>query len=391
MKILTTVLINILFLSACSSPNRLEIKATPGGIYYLPAKVENVHIFVTGEALSNKPFRIVGTKNRTEILGNSFIKISGVASNISIENVKFINNVINEKESSALIEIGQAHKYTVTDISIKNSEITYTQKFNDQDVATQFFWIKVSANNVRITRCQFENKQNRLPIIHVDANYLNVVIENSAFLNVMPRKGEALEAIRIGLIDGNTNTIIRHNRFSNYHGDAETISCKADGVNISDNVFENSRSGVSVRFANSCIIKNNTFINTINPVRVAGRNNRIIGNTFKGSENSIVLMVGGKDNSPYGYTYPPVNDLSIIGNTFSENNYSLLLIRSGKDSILPDKVRYESNYSAIKSKKIKLLNRELTSNDFEFDKLKISSPPGNVTQEQTTYKVLLSK
>src|SRR5699024_9217982 len=133
----------------------------------------------------------------------------------------------------------------------------FDMSFVDEGKKTQFHWINVFGEDITIKNCIFQGKRNRLPIIHINSNFSNVIVENNLFEDVPSRSGGALEAIRVGLVDGPSNSLIINNRFINYYGDSETISVKADNCRIVNNEFTDCRSGINIRYANNCIISKN--------------------------------------------------------------------------------------------------------------------------------------
>lgn len=344
-----------------SNTKELNIIAEPGKTYYLPGDVANVRVVVTGKGSVDKPFVISGLKNKSKFLGRSNIYCK--ASNVILQDINFVNNNISYKGNEALIKIGDK-KLNVSNVTIKNCKITYTNKFIDKDKETQFFWIRITAENTIIDNCTFEGKQNRLPIIHIDANRKGNVIKNSTFKNVNSRKGEALEAIRVGLADGASNCKIVNNKFINYHGDSETISCKADGILIESNMFTDSRSGVSLRWADNCIINNNRFLNTINPVRISGSGHLIRGNHFEGKyTRNISLMKGVKLKANEVKLYKPVKNIKIEKNTFNAP-LEFRVLEVGEASVWPEDVILENNYLKIDGKVTKMKDLTIKSKFF---------------------------
>ena len=221
------------FFSIVCFGREIKITAESGKSYILPDRLVDTRIIIVGIVDKNSPFILSGN-GKTQLLGNSSIQCT--TSNIIIKDLNFVNNLITYKESDALISIGSAKK-NISNIVITNCHMSYIGKFPDKDVSSQFFWIKLSGRDVSVDKCLFEGKQNRLPIIHVESGKRAIVISNCIFKNVSCRKGEALEAIRIGLADGDSDCKIIKNEFLNYHGDSETISCKASGILIENNKF----------------------------------------------------------------------------------------------------------------------------------------------------------
>lgn len=353
MKVL--LIIFILAINSCVAKN-IIIQAKPGGKYVLPQDVKDYQISIIGSGSQDSPFYLVG--NNTILSGNSYIKISNTTSNIVIKNLTFKNNNIDYKNSTSLIEIGNSKKSVINNILIDNIDCLFNDKsFVDNDKQTQFHWINIFGNNVTITNSVFEGKRNRLPIIHINSNFKNVVVENSIFKNVAARPGEALEAIRIGLGDGQSNALIKNNTFENYFGDSETISVKADGVKIDNNKFINSRSGVSLRLSNNSIITNNRFDNVANPIRVAGKNHLIQGNFFNTDlgNTSIIIMLGGAN-------YKQVDNLEIKSNTYSKEP-TLNFIEMPNNNSLPTNVKFSNNIiNGQSSVSSKIVQKELNSN-----------------------------
>ena len=232
-----------LFISSyIDSQTLVNIDAEPGGSYFIK-RAHNINLLVSGSGSVDSPFVIDG--RGISLTGDSHIRLSNQSSNIIIKNIKFVNNEISHRKSTGIIEVGQNKKSLVNNIIIQNIEFYFkNSSFSDKDKKTQFYWIRISGNNILVKNCIFEGKRNRLPIIHIDSGFENVLIKRNIFKNVPSRVGEALEAIRVGLEDGKCDTRITENTFLRYSGDSETISIKASGVQVDNNQFIDCRSGV---------------------------------------------------------------------------------------------------------------------------------------------------
>lgn len=359
----------LLFLLAINSDDVKQIKivAEPGKTYYLQENVENTRIIITGQGSVEKPFVISGLKNNTKLSGSSHIYCK--ANNVIIQNISFVNNNISYKGNEALIKIGDK-KLSVKGVTVKDCDFIYSDIFPDKDKETQFFWIKVTAENTIVDNCVFEGKQNRLPIIHVDANKKGNIIKYSTFKNVKSRKGEALEAIRVGLTDGTSGCKILNNKFINYHGDSETVSCKADDVVIEGNEFIDSRSGVSLRWADNCVIKNNQFLNTVSPIRISGSGHVISGNRFEGKyTRNISLMKGAQLKQNEVKLYKPAKNIIIEDNTFNAP-LELRLLEMKETSVLPDNIVLKNNSLKVKGNETKMKNQTINSAFFSNKNIK---------------------
>ncbi|WP_419870101.1 chondroitinase-B domain-containing protein [Chryseobacterium sp. CT-SW4] len=329
------LIIFILVFNSCMS-KEITIHAKPGGKYILSQGVVEYQINIVGNGSEKAPFYIQGDK--TVLSGNSYIKMSSTASNIILKDITFRNNKISYKNSTSLLEIGNSKKSTVNNITLENINFVFNDKsFLDKDKETQFHWINVFGNNVIIKGCSFEGKRNRLPIIHINSNFNNIIVENNTFKNVPSRVGEALEAVRIGLADGDSNALIKNNTFENYFGDSETVSIKANGVTVDHNKFINSRSGVSLRSSNNSTITNNIFTTTVSPIRVAGKNHIIKGNTFNTDSGniSVIVMLGGKN-------YEQVDNLQIESNIYNKEP-TLNFIEMPDNNMLPTNIKFSGN------------------------------------------------
>lgn len=326
----------LLFLLQSCSTKYINIEAKPGGKYFLPAKAKDYQINISGSGSKEAPFFIFG-KN-TILTGNSYIKISNSTSYVVLQDLTFKNNHINYNQSTSLIEVGDSKKSKISNILIDNVSFFFkNENFVDSDKDSQFHWINIFGSDVVVTNCSFEGKKNRLPIIYINSIFKNVVIKNNVFKNVSSRLGEALEAIRVGVIDGPSNAEIKDNLFENYFGDSETISVKASGVTIENNIFKNSRSGVSLRYSNNCKVVKNKFLNVVNPIRIAGEDHHIINNTFveHRGHRTIVFMMGGKE-------YPSVKNVLIEGNYFSAP-ILINIIEVPNNNILPLDIKFKKN------------------------------------------------
>jgi parallel beta-helix repeat protein len=309
-KAASVIFLTFVSISAVKAAD-IRINATPGQVYNLPASLNDTHIIITGSGSSGAPFIVAGAGGKTTLRGNSSIIVTGDF--VTIRNVSFVNNQINYLEYEALLQIGTKKK-AANNNTISNCDFLYTGTFPDMDVKSQFYWIEFYGKTNLIDKCTFEGKQNRLPVIHVNSKGWigdNNTISNCIFRNVKPRKGEALEAIRVGFGNSRSNCQIINNNFFNYFGDSETISCKSSGVVISGNTFTDCRSGVSLRLGDSSLITNNKFTNTVWPVRIAGTGHVISNNVFDSRTSSITFMKGGT-----GCTYKTVDNITINDNVF---------------------------------------------------------------------------
>ena len=327
----------LILLQSCKATD-LHITAKAGGVYMLPATLSDTHIIITGRGSSSQPFVINGVSGKTELRGDSYIRIMG--DYIIVNKVSFINNNINFLSSQALMEVG-TKKQLSNHVTIRDCSFNYTGQFNDLDKASQFYWILISGKGDLVDNCVFEGKQNRLPVIHVNAfnwDGDSNIISNCTFQNVKPRVGEALEAIRVGLGNARSNCRILNNKFINYAGDSETISCKSNGVTIASNYFKDCRSGVSLRLSDSSIIENNRFVNTTWPVRISGIGHTITKNVFDSPTSSITFMTGGAN-----CVYKAVNGININDNVFV-GKIILKVLRSGKCDVAPVGLNVQNNY-----------------------------------------------
>ncbi|MEP3970013.1 MAG: chondroitinase-B domain-containing protein, partial [Nonlabens sp.] len=183
----------------------------------------------------------------------------------------------------------------------------------------------------------FEGKKNRLPIIHVQSKNRKTIINNNFFGNVAPRKGEALEAVRIGLGDGPAECTLASNTFFKYHGDSETVSVKADKVRLVNNQFIYCRSGISLRGSDNSIVEENVFSYANTPLRISGKGHKIFDNIFKGNTGpDIVLMTGGPN-------YNPVSNNEIFNNYFYDQ-FNVGLLTYQNYDIMPDHISLHDNY-----------------------------------------------
>lgn len=335
-----------IFWGASLKAKTIYVEAVPGGSVLLPESIKDAKVIVSGQGRADAPF-IIGSKGKKSILtGESFIKIGNQCKNIVIRDIEFLNNLIKYRESTSLIEVGDSKRSEIENIIIERTEFIFNKPFVDKGKGTQFHWINIFGNNVTVKDCIFKGKRNRLPIIHINSNFKDVLIENNVFKDVPPRNGGALEAIRIGLIDGPSNALIINNKFLNYHGDSETISIKADNVRVIGNEFTACRSGISIRYADNCIINKNIFNNTTTPLRMVGTGHLVFNNVFNENESSssITFMMGGQ-------YYPDVKDITFYGNVFNTEKFILRMIQFPNHNEPPKDLRFEDNY--FNNKKLK--------------------------------------
>lgn len=334
---LAIVMMVVLSQSNCLARD-LYITAKPGGTYNLPAVLNDTKIVIDGYGSSESPFTVTGVAGKTTINGNSAILVVG--NYITVQNVSFINNNINYRESEALLQLGDKKRAVLGD-AIRNCDFNYTNVFDDQDKATQFYWVEIYGRNNVVDYCTFQGKQNRLPIIHVNSHSWtgeDNTISNCTFQNVKARKGEALEAIRVGLGDSRSNCRIINNKFMNYFGDSETVSCKSNGVLIEGNTFTNCRSGVSLRLSDSSVIKNNKFM-TKAGVRISGIGHVITNNVFDSPDFSSIIFMRGGD----ACNYKRVNGVDISDNIFM-GKFEMQVLKTKNCPSPPEGVTIHHNF-----------------------------------------------
>jgi poly(beta-D-mannuronate) lyase len=321
----------VLFLSLVTPcfAGDIRINARPGEIYKLPSSLNDTHIYITGGGAAGAPFVLAGAVGKTVMNGNSFILITG--DYITVQNLSFINNNIAYRDNEALVQMG-TKKNSANNVIIRNCDFDYPDAFNDRDIATQFYWIEFFGRNDLVDYCTFQGKQNRLPVIHVNSRTWqgdDNEISNCTFQNVKPRKGEALEAIRVGFGNSRSNCKIVNNKFINYSGDSETISCKSNGVIITGNTFIGCRSGVSLRLSDSSQISNNKFTNSREPIRVSGVGHSITNNIFDSGQTSLIFMKAGG-----GCSYKQASDINVSDNIFV-GEFAVKFIETKDCGIMP--------------------------------------------------------
>jgi parallel beta-helix repeat protein len=146
------------------------------------------------------------------------------------------------------------------------------------------------------------------------------------------------------------DTTVSNCIFRDLQADEETISIKSCDNTIENCQHRNCKSSITIRHGHSNTIEGNTFIGPDGGIRVWGKDNSILGNTFK--ENSsdkhfpLRVLNGNTDEEPQGgnphTAHAQVRDNEISGNTF--DNCRKCVLWGGEDEkYKPTGVTFEDN------------------------------------------------
>ncbi len=195
-----------------------------------------------------------------------------------------------------------------------------------------------------------------------DKNNVNNQIFNNIFCNtprvldVYSKKGNnGMEAIQLGAGGAagrwwNLNTNIYNNLFENITGDElEIISVKSSGNVICNNVFLNNKSGITIRYGNNNIIRENFLLDTEKGIRVYGSGHIIERNFIMGGNVGISLPSA---DLPTGESlekiavYYQADSILIRDNTFFNQGATSILFGYGfnkNQKYLPQRIKVASN------------------------------------------------
>lgn len=168
---------------------------------------------------------------------------------------------------------------------------------------------------------------------------------------IYPGQNNGLEAIQIGQGTSNSflwelETKVHHNLFEKIIGDAaEIISIKSSYNEIYNNTLLNNQSGISIRFGNKNVIRENYFYNTTRGIRAFGNNQVIFKNIIINPEVGIQLPSANFSSfelSNIGGYYQSTNN--IIKDNYIEGALeSNILIGFGHLPFLPRKITVKGN------------------------------------------------
>lgn len=188
------------------------------------------------------------------------------------------------------------------------------------------------------------------------------VISSNHFFNIKSVKsiyqksnGNGMECIQIGSgannkIDLLLENVVSNNLFANIIGDgSEIISIKSSGNIISSNIFDNNRSGITFRYGNNNVLKDNVFLKTMKGIRVFGAGHVMENNIFVGGDFGIQLPAGTDRNKALNVSsyYSPSDNIRIDKNIFFQQKYSGIVLgnyKSGINSISPQNIAFNNNY-----------------------------------------------
>lgn len=254
---------------------------------------------------------------KTIITGNVNIEVSG--SHVYVRDLIFKNIQPVGKNVGVI-------KFTGEHCTMFNCLIYNTENFK---IGKTCYWVTIDGKENRIERNTFVGKNNKGPLVYIvaeDSNKGDHEIAKNLFARIKPLGANGLSAIRIGLkteTPVNSRTLVRENIFHECDGEIELISSKSSKNLIVDNMFSESRGGVTLRWGDDCKVSNNLFISSKNTsigVRVAGSEHKIVYNTFNlvgGPNAAAIVLMAGSANAECGYQ--PAKDIDIHDNQFYGN------------------------------------------------------------------------
>jgi len=186
-------------------------------------------------------------------------------------------------------------------------------------------------------------------------NSEDIELSNFVFMNTKSK-----QLIKIN----NSNKIrILNNLFSNSIGDGmEVIANKSNDNIIEGNYFNNNKGGVSIRYGNNCIVKNNIFINNEQNIRLFGKGHEVYGNYIEKSKFGIRIPNADFSNDDIIDTvgYYQGEDISIHENYFFQiaNEEVILGEKFDKKRVLqPSNIKVKKIKSYLKEDSHQLQNR----------------------------------
>lgn len=248
--------------------------------------------------------------------------------------------------------------------------------------------IVIMTSNESDKRNQFNRISNN---IFVNVPDVNAIYPNS--------NGNGLESILIGrgIPEGRwwkLNTHIYHNLFQNIVGDgAEIISVKSSGNEIYGNTFLDNPSGLTIRYGNSNVVKDNIFIDTKSGIRSFGRQHLIQGNIFSGGDFGVQLPAATLSSDVFldsTNTYFQSDRVKIEGNFFVGQNRSAIVIGNSASkarSVFPNSISVSDNTAVLQSVSSKFVDVVNQSSTLENRRNRVSRSD-RVLEQKSKFKVV---
>ncbi len=182
-------------------------------------------------------------------------------------------------------------------------------------------WIRVrpGSRRIEIDHCRFENKTNNRELPR-GCQLMQIVVRNEGeahhvhhnhFVDVPQGKTnngyETLQLITEGNPfdpePGDCGTVIEHNLFERYSGEAEIISVKSNGNTVRANTFRKSRGSLVLRTGDGNVVSRNVFLGDgesgAGGVRLQGEDQVVVNNLFRSIPKFGVAMMDGTPDDLY--------------------------------------------------------------------------------------------
>lgn len=223
------------------------------------------------------------------------------------------------------------------------------------------------SNYNKIINNTFEGIHTMGITISEDDNFYNTISKN-VFLNIPRVKkvhpeskdGNGMETISIGTVaiwneeiaKKNFHTVVSYNYFENIEGDMNEVICvKANSNLIEHNYFTNNAGGISLRYGENNIVKNNIFIENQQNIRVFGKGHSLLNNIIYKDKIGIQLPASNLENKAENLRirragYFQAQDISILDNIiFTEdgNPFSIGSNSSELRNLRPTGLKIERN------------------------------------------------
>ena len=277
------------------------------------------------------------TQGKVVISGRSQLRLGG--NYIVVSGLYFKNGC---GPGSAVIDFRISDKAIANHCRVTNCVI---DDFNKPGRLDEDYWVSFSGRYNRIDHCSFINKKNLGVLMAVvlddDRSRENHhSIDHNYFGLRMPLASNGGEIIRVGVSQHcqfNSFTRITDNLFEHCDGEAEVISIKSGGNQISGNVFKECQGSVVLRHGDNNTVANNIFLGNnkegTGGVRIINHGQWVVNNLFyrlRGSGfRSPMAIMNGIPNSPAN-RYVQVTDAVIMNNSFVES--TPISLGEGSDS-----------------------------------------------------------
>lgn len=350
--------------------------AKPGDTIVMKNGVwEDVLIRINGaHGTEEKPITLrAETRGQVQLTGTSRLRIG--SDYWIVDGLVFRDGGLDSERLGDVIEFRDGPDRPAHHSRLTNTQILY---YNPPEEALKeqqaedipYKWVSIFGQHNRVDHSHFEGKTNGESLLAVWRHQENGeyadgdfhLIDHNYFANVPELGANGLEAIRIGTShDSRTDsfTIIEHNLFERYDGEAELISVKTGRNTIRFNTVFDSSAGITLRHGDNSEVYGNFILGNHKVgmgIRAAGAGHRIYNNYLSdiaGTDASwraaLTFMNGDEqfnEDEASGplilHTYKQVQDVEISSNTLVNNRHNIH-VGAGSYTLPPKNMSFANN------------------------------------------------